>query len=93
MEAIEPFNFVHFTSAGPVYLRATRLTSGKVMARRREAVGGRMFDTVAAAKHYLEESFALIFPAHNYDERCGPLQESPKIADRPKTITSRAVPI
>ena len=33
LEAIEPVNFVHFTEDGPVYSRATKLTTGKVMAR------------------------------------------------------------
>jgi hypothetical protein len=60
LEAIEPVNFVHFTVDGPVYLRATRLSTGAVVARRwgRCMEGSRTFRSVARATRYLNESFA-----------------------------------
>ena len=33
LEAIEPFNYVHFTADGPIYSRLTRLPNGAIMAR------------------------------------------------------------
>jgi hypothetical protein len=44
LEAIEPLNFVHFTEDGPILSRATRLATGKVMARHwgKELDGGQL---------------------------------------------------
>ena len=73
-QGIEPVNFVHFTEDGPVYSRATRLTTGKVMARHwgKDLNGGRVFGDVSAARRYLNESFSQMFPRHTCDGRCGP---------------------
>jgi hypothetical protein len=62
LEAIEPVNIVHYTEDGPVYLRATRLSTGAVVARRRGRYmeGGRTFRNVAGAKEYLNQSFAQV---------------------------------
>ena len=74
LEAIEPVNFVHFTEDGPVYSRATRLTTGKVMARHwgRDMDGGRVFGSVSAARKYLSEFFSQMFPEHKCTVPCGP---------------------
>ena len=52
LEAIEPVNFIHFTEDGPIYSRATRLTTGKILARHwgRDLAGGRVFRSVSAAR-------------------------------------------
>ena len=77
LEVIEPINFVHFTEDGPVYSRATRLTTGKVMARHwgRDLDGGKVFGSVSAARKYLNESFAQMFPEHKCKGECGSTQE------------------
>ena len=77
LEAIEPANFVHFTEDGLVYLRATRLPTGKVMARHwgKELDGGRVCGSVSAAKSYLSESFSEMFPEHSCGGECGPAQD------------------
>jgi len=73
LEGVEPVNFVHFTADGPIYSRATRLTTGKVMARHwgKELEGGKVFGSVAAARRYLNESFAQMFPEHRCKGQCG----------------------
>lgn len=77
LEAIEPVNFVHFTEDGPIYSRATKLTTGKVMARHwgKELDGGRLCGSVSVAKAYLKESFSQMFPEHSCEGECGPAQE------------------
>jgi hypothetical protein len=77
LEAIEPVNFVHFTEDGPVYLRATRLSTGVVLARRwgNKMEGGRTLRNVAGARKYLNESFAQMFPEHRCDGTCSPTHE------------------
>jgi hypothetical protein len=66
LEAIEPLNFIHFTEDGPIYSRATRLTTGKVVARHwgRELEGGAVFRSVSGARKYLIQSFSQMFPEH-----------------------------
>lgn len=78
LEVIEPVNYVHFTKDGPVYLRATLLTTGKVMARHwgKNLNGGRVCESVAAARKYLSESFSQMFPEHRCTSKCGPTGES-----------------
>jgi hypothetical protein len=73
LESIEPVSFVHFTEDGPVYSRATLLGTGEVMARHwgTELDGGRIFGNVSAARKYLNESFAQMFPDHICKGRCG----------------------
>ena len=77
LEAIEPINFIHFTEDGPIYSRATRLATGKVLARHwgEQLDGGGVFRSVSAARKYLTESFSQMFPEHKCDRRCGPTQE------------------
>jgi len=84
LEAIEPVNFVHFTEDGPVYSRATRLTTGKLMARHwgEELEGGKFFGNVSAARKYLNESFAQMFPEHKCKGECGSTQERGDPLDR-----------
>ncbi len=73
---IEPVHFVHITDEGPVYSRGTRLMTGEVMARHwgHNLDGGRRFGSVLAAREYLYNSFAEMFPEHRCDGRCGALQ-------------------
>lgn len=77
LEAIEPVNFVHFTSDGPIYLRATRLANSKVMARHwgKGLEDAKLCQDVADARASLEDSFAKTFPEHACGERCGPTLE------------------
>ena len=74
LEAIELVNFVHFIEDGTVYSRATRLMTGKVMARHwgKDLEGGRVRGSVAAAKQYRGVSFWRMFPEHTCEGRCGP---------------------
>jgi hypothetical protein len=74
LQGIEPVNFVHFTEDGPVYSRATRLTTGKVIARHcgKELSGGKVCGDLSAARRYLSESFSQMFPEHTCDGRCSP---------------------
>ena len=76
LEAIEPLNFVHFTEDGPILSRATKLATGKVMARHwgKELDGGRVFEDVSAAMKYLSESFSQMFPEHSCESGCGRVQ-------------------
>jgi hypothetical protein len=78
LDAIQPLNFVHFTEDGPIYSRATRLTTGKVMARHwgEKLDGIRECRSVSAAKRYLTQSFSQMFPEHRCEGKCGPWRKS-----------------
>jgi hypothetical protein len=73
LEAVEPVNTIHFTDDGPIYSRATRLKTGRVMARHwgTELDGGRVCGSVSAAKSHLTQSFFQMFPEHRCEGRCG----------------------
>ncbi|MGO4885624.1 MAG: hypothetical protein ACLP59_33105 [Bryobacteraceae bacterium] len=73
LQAIEPYNFVHYTRDGPFYSRITKLRSGELVARHwgKTIEGGKTFRTRAGAKAYLVRSFARIFPEHVCTRRCG----------------------
>jgi len=73
LEAIEPTNFVHFTDDGPIFSRATKLTTGWAMARHwgKELDGYRVCVNVSVAKSYLTQSFFQMFPEHRCGIRCG----------------------
>jgi hypothetical protein len=77
LEAVEPLSFVHITEDGPIYSRATRLTTGFVIARQwgKELDGMRMCGSIAHAQKYLNKSFSEMFPEHSCDSRCGGVQE------------------
>ena len=77
LDAIEPVNFVHFTEYGPIYSRATLLTTGEVMARHwgKGLDIGRECRSISAARKYLIESFSQMFPEHTCRGQCGPTQE------------------
>jgi hypothetical protein len=82
LQGIEPINYIHHTEDGPVYERATRLTTGKLMARHwgQDLHAGRAFGNFSAAKQYLSESFSQMFPKHTCNGLCG----SPQIRlDKP----------
>jgi hypothetical protein len=70
-------NTIHFTDDGPIYSRATRLKTGRVMARHwgTELDGGRVCRSVSAAKSHLTQSFVQMFPEHRCEGRCGPAQD------------------
>ena len=87
LEAIEPYNYVHFTVDGPFYSRITRLATNKVMARHwgKDLDGGRIFGTISAARRYLTESFAQMFPEHRCRRVCGITQEHPRDGGFAKT--------
>jgi hypothetical protein len=72
LEGIEPVNYIHFTEDGPVYESATRLSTGKVMARHRgqNLHAGKTLGSFSAAKRYLRESFSQMFPEHTCDGLC-----------------------
>lgn len=80
LDAIEPVNYVHFTEDGPVYSRATLLTTGKVMARHwgKELDVGKVCESVSAARRYVNASFCQMFPEHTCKGSCGPTQERGK---------------
>jgi hypothetical protein len=80
LETIEPVNFVHFTEDGPVYSRATLLTTGKVMARHwgKDLDGGKVCESVSAARKYVSESFTQMFPEHTCKGTCGLTQDRGK---------------
>ena len=77
LDAIEPVNFLHFTEDGPIYSRATLLATGQVMARHwgKSLDGGRVCGSVSAARKYLSQSFAQMYPEHKCGAKCGPTQE------------------
>ena len=74
LEQIEPVKFIHYTNDGPIYSRATRLTTGQVMAQHwgRNLHGGRVFGSVSAARKYLCDSFSQMFPEHTCTVWCAP---------------------
>jgi hypothetical protein len=73
LEAIEPINYIHYTDDGLVYESATKLTTGRVMARHlgQDLHAGRAFGSFSAAKRYLSESFSQMFPKHICNGLCG----------------------
>jgi len=73
LKAIEPYNFVHYTSDGPFYSRITKLRAGTFLARHwgRNVEGGKEFRTNAGAKAYLTRTFSRMFPEHICTARCG----------------------
>ena len=73
LTAIEPYNFIHYTSDGPVYSRITKLRTGAFAARHwgRRLDGGREFRTRQGAKAYLIRTFGQMFPEHQCTARCG----------------------
>ena len=73
LDGIEPVNYIHFTDDGPVYARATRLTTGKAMARQwdPDLHAGKAFGSVSAAGEYLAESFFQMYPEHTCNRLCG----------------------
>ena len=77
LKAIEPVSFVHVTKDGPVYSRATKLATGRVMARRwgKQMEGIRECVSVAVAKLFLTQSFFQMFPEHRCGSKCSPAQD------------------
>ena len=73
LNAIEPYNFVHYTSDGPFYSRVTNLRTGTFIARHwgRSLEGGKEFRTGKGAKAYLARTFSRMFPEHICTARCG----------------------
>lgn len=73
LKAIEPYNFVHYTSDGPFYSRITKLRTGAFIARHwgRSLEGGKEFRTRKGAKAYLVRSFSRMYPEHTCTARCG----------------------
>ncbi|HLY18918.1 MAG TPA: hypothetical protein VKR61_16925 [Bryobacteraceae bacterium] len=73
LNAIEPYNYVHFTADGPVYSRVTRLRSGDFAARHwgRRLDGGNEFRTSRGGKAYLIRTFSQMFPEHVCTKSCG----------------------
>jgi hypothetical protein len=73
LNAIEPYNFVHYTSDGPFYSRITKLRTGTFIARHwgRNLEGGKEFRTRKGAKAYLARTFSRMFPEHTCTARCG----------------------
>ena len=73
LDAIEPYNFIHYTRDGPFYSRITKLSKGTYLARHwgRTLEGGKEFRTCEGAKAYLVRSFFRIFLEHACTGRCG----------------------
>jgi len=73
LNAIEPYNFVHYTRDGPIYSRITKLRTGAFFARLwgENLEGGKEFRTKWSAKAYLLRTFARMFPEHTCTTRCG----------------------
>jgi hypothetical protein len=73
LNAIEPYNFVHYTRDGPFYSRITKLRTGTLVARHwgRSLEGGKEFRTRKGAKAYLTRTFSRMFPEHTCTARCG----------------------
>jgi hypothetical protein len=73
LNAIEPYNFVHYTSDGPFYSRITKLRTGSFIARHwgRSLEGGKEFRTRKGAQAYLARTFSRMFPEHACTARCG----------------------
>jgi hypothetical protein len=80
LDAIEPVNYIHYTEDGLIYSRATRLTSGRVIAQHwgSDLHGGRVFRTVTAARKYLDESFSQMFPEHACSVGCTKVASPPR---------------
>jgi hypothetical protein len=92
LDAIEPVNYIHYTEDGLIYSRATRLTTGRVMAQHwgSDLHGARIFRTVAAARKYLDESFSQMFPEHKCSVRCtrvAPARRAVEPAIRPMPLS------
>lgn len=73
LTAIEPYNFVHYTSDGPIHSRVTKLQSGLYAARHwgRRLEGGKQFQTRRGAQAFLIRTFSQMFPEHTCTKRCG----------------------
>jgi hypothetical protein len=73
LNAVEPYNFVHYSSDGLIYLRITKLRTGEFWAQvwGESLEGGKEFRTKRGAKAYLERTFARMFPEHTCTARCG----------------------
>ncbi len=73
LNAIEPYNFVHYISDGPFYSRITKLRTGTFVARHwgRSLEGGQEFRAREGGEAYLVRSFFLLFPEHTCTARCG----------------------
>jgi hypothetical protein len=73
LNAIELYNFVHYTSDGPFYSRITKLRTETLLARHwgRSLEGGKEFRTHQGAKAYLARTFSRMFPEHTCTARCG----------------------
>jgi hypothetical protein len=73
LQAIEPYNFVHYTNEGPFYSRITKLRTGRYLARHwgSNMEGGKEFRTHRGAKAYLERTFSQMFPEHTCTAWCG----------------------
>ncbi|MGD0668735.1 MAG: hypothetical protein ABSB23_14335 [Bryobacteraceae bacterium] len=81
LAGIEPFNTVHFTEDGPIYSRITQMQNGSFSARHwgRQIDGGSCYQDLAAARKYLRDSFAQMFPEHRCVEACGDTTPSANI--------------
>jgi hypothetical protein len=73
LNAIEPYNFVHYTREGPFYSRVTKLRTGRLFARHwsRSLEVGKEFRTHHEAKAYPAITFGQMFPHHVCTARCG----------------------
>jgi len=73
LNAIEPYNFIHYTRDGPFYSRVTKLRTGAFFARHwgRSLEGGKEFGARESAKAYLARTFFRMFPEHACTARCG----------------------
>ncbi|HXM43381.1 MAG TPA: hypothetical protein VN924_19250 [Bryobacteraceae bacterium] len=73
LDAIELYNFVHYTREGPFYSRVTKLRTGKLFARHwsRSLEVGKEFRTHHEAKAYPALTFCQMFPHHVCTARCG----------------------
>jgi len=73
LNAIEPYNFVHYTSDGRFYSRVTKLRTGTFIARHwgRSLEGGKEFRTRRGAQAYLARTFHRMFQEHICTARCG----------------------
>lgn len=72
-----PLNLVHFTEDGPIRLSVERADDDwQASFDGRELEGAERFSTLAEANDNALESFRLMFPEHQCDERCSPGDES-----------------
>ena len=74
---IEPMNTIHCTESGPFYSRITMLNSQTYWGHHWgcDIEGGNTFGSVAAARHYLVDSFLKMFPEHVCSDACGSTTE------------------